>query len=128
MKKVFWIIFVLTIVSSCVKGNSYCEQPFLVNSINDLDIPYNPASEIEITVQAELDFSKDQEKTLFSFSVPSIFVNPKGSNYPTDVTLSPKYSYILKDTSNYPDSVEIEVYTFNDCGKSEPVKGFIKFE
>jgi len=128
MKKVVWLLLLFISISACVKGDSYCEQPFLVNAINDLDIAYDPASAIEITVEADLDFSKDQEKTLFSFSVPDVFVNPKGANYPTDVTPNPKYTYILKDTSNYPDSIEIEVYTFNDCGESEPVKGFILFQ
>ena len=69
----------------------------------------------------------DHEDDLFSFTTPDIFINPKGDQYQTDVVSEPEYTYTLKDVNNFPDSVLIEVYAFNDCGKSNSLSTYIRF-
>jgi hypothetical protein len=114
------------VLSCCTGGENYCEAPKELKGIlvEPLYSPYQP-------VKVSLDYTESsvisQENTLYSFSVPSVFENPKGANRPTDVTNRLEYTYQVKDPANVPASVEIKAYVFNDCGQSNVVTQIINF-
>jgi hypothetical protein len=116
----------LLFFSQCDKGENYCEAPKELKGIlvNPLYSPYQP-------VKVSLNYAESsvisQENTLYSFSVPTVFENPKGNNRPTDVTNRLEYTYQVKDPANVPATVEISAYVFNDCGSSNVVTQIIHF-
>jgi hypothetical protein len=114
---------------SCKKGIDYCPPPQEVNGFKSLESSYAASS--SITVELNYIFNYGQEihehQTLFTFTVPEFFENPKGDDRPIDTVDQPIYTYVVKDTTNVPDSVLIEGYAFNDCGKSEVAQAYIRF-
>lgn len=127
MRKVIYLILSVALISACKKGESACEKPNELEGFRDLQYSYNPAQPIAIDVLTERLYNSDHEDDLFSFTTPDIFINPKGNQYQTDVVSEPEYIYTLKDVNNYPDSVLIEVYAFSDCGKSNSLSTYIRF-
>jgi hypothetical protein len=120
------MVFVLLVFSHCIEGENYCEAPKELKGIlvAPLYSPYQP-------VKVSLDYTESsvisQENTLYSFSVPSVFENPKGAYRPTDVTNRLEYTYYVIDPANVPATVEIQAYVFNDCGQSNVVTQVINF-
>jgi hypothetical protein len=120
------MVFVILVFSHCIEGENYCEAPKELKGIlvAPLYSPYQP-------VKVSLDYTESsvisQENTLYSFSVPSVFENPKGSYRPTDVTNRLEYTYYVIDPDNVPATVEIQAYVFNDCGQSNVVTQVIQF-
>ena len=119
-------MLMLLFFSHCIEGESYCEAPKELKGIlvAPLYSPYQP-------VKVSLDYTESsvisQENTLYSFSVPSVFENPKGAYRPTDVTNRLEYTYNVIDPANVPATVEIQAYVFNDCGQSNVVTQVINF-
>lgn len=112
--------------SHCIEGESYCEAPKELKGIF-VDPIYSPYQPVKVSLDYTESSVISQENTLYSFSVPSVFENPKGTNRPTDVTNRLEYIYQVKDPTNVPASIEIEAYVFNDCGQSNVVKQVIQF-
>jgi len=115
------------VLFSCSKGDNYCEDPNPVYGFYDVKESYPPNKVIVMNLDLFELFNKDQNKTLYSFTVPDIFIRQKGEMYETDVVKTPSYTYNLKDTLVYPDSVLVEAYSFNDCGRSEVAQAWIRF-
>ena len=46
---------------------------------------------------------------------------------PEDIVKNEEYLYLLKDTTIYLDTIPIQIYSFNDCGRSEPYQSYIVF-
>lgn len=119
----------VSVMMSCKKGENFCETPQEVDGFLPLENGYDAST--PITVELNYIFNYGQEihehETLFTFTVPDIFENPKGDDRPIDTVDQPEYTYIVKDTTNVPDSVLIEGYAFNDCGKSEVAQAYIRF-
>jgi hypothetical protein len=119
-------MLMLLFFSHCIEGENYCEAPKELKGIlvAPLYSPYQP-------VKVSLDYTESsvisQENTLYSFSVPSVFENPKGAYRPTDVTNRLEYTYYVIDPANVPATVEIQAYVFNDCGQSNVVTQVINF-
>mgnify|MGYP000044166814 CR=1 FL=1 len=130
MKSITILIIASFFFFQCNKGDDYCELPNPVTNAFEFGHSsiqtHNLSDEIEVYLTYENDKGTLDEKTLFSFSTPDCFINPKG-NYKTDVVHEGKYTYILKDTNTNPGPVTIEIYTFNDCGKSETYTTTIKY-
>lgn len=126
MKAISLSIISLVLFTQCKKGESYCEEP---HELKALFVEYQNFQDDSILVSMDyaITFEEAQNKTLFSFSTPNAIFNPKGDR-PTDVVKDPFYYYKLKDTSAVPDSVYIEAYAFNDCGKSEVKGAWIHFQ
>lgn len=127
MKNLILSLSLLLIAIACSKGDDYCDQPNEVFGFYDVKESYAPNKPIILNLDLNEIFNSGQNKTLYSFTVPDIFINPKGDNYETDVVKTPTYTYNLKDTLIYPDSVMVEGYSFNDCGRSEVAKAWIRF-
>lgn len=117
MKK-FVLVFPLIMALSCSKGDSYCEQPNELKGFYGVNQNNDPTKKVEVKLDYIQTFNKDQKGTLFAFSTPDVFVNPKG-DYSEDVVADPVYNYYLKDTANPPASVKIYAYAFNDCGETQ---------
>mgnify|MGYP000474654384 FL=1 len=117
MKKLVFIL-PLIIVLSCSKGDSYCVEPNELNGFREVPQNNDPKKVVRVELDYLQTFNKDQEGTLFAFSTPDVFVNPKG-DYTEDVVSDPVYNYYLKDTANPPVSVKIYAYAFNDCGETQ---------
>jgi hypothetical protein len=118
MKKICFLITLLLFIS-CKKGANYCEIPMDFDGFKALPASNDPANpvtvEMEFSWEADLDWY--EKSALVTFTVPSVFVNPKGDR-PVDTIEGRSYTYTLKDPSNAPDSVVVSAYVFNDCGKS----------
>lgn len=127
MKTIFFCLGLLIVVYSCNKGDNYCDQPNEVFGFYEVQESYAPNKPIILNLDLIELFNSGQNKTLYSFTVPAIFQRPKGENYETDVVKTPSYTYYLKDTLIYPDSVSVEGYSFNDCGRSQIAKAWIRF-
>ncbi len=127
-----WVILVAIICVGCGKADSYCEPPpkiidaFEFGSFGSI-VVHSPSDEINIYIGKEQEEGTTNNEILYSFSTPPYFVNPKG-NYPEDIVKNEEYLYRLKDTTIYLDTIPIEIYSFNDCGKSEPYKSYIVFD
>lgn len=128
MKKLFYLSLVTLFFVSCKKGENYCPVPLGLTGFKAHSDVYASDAEIELELTYNDEFNMEimNNRVMFNFSVPTIFENPKGDRG-VDVTEQPKYVYKLKDPLNAPDSVVIEAYGFNDCGKSEVVKTVIRF-
>jgi hypothetical protein len=130
MKSSIIILFLGLLLIHCNKADSYCELPHKIT--NAFEFGYTQiqnhalSDEIEIFLEYENKTGPDHDKTLYNFSTPDCFINPKG-DYLTDVVKEGKYTYILKDTNTNPGPVTIEIYTFNDCGKSETFSTTINY-
>lgn len=130
MKRLFIYLVMLTIIISCGKVDDYCATPpenisifeFGASGIN----VHKPSDKIKVYLNYDNSDGVADEKTLYSFSTPDCFINPKG-DYTEDIVYTPEYTYILKDTANPPTSVIIKAYSFNDCGSTEVVSTIIKY-
>ncbi|MDX1651364.1 MAG: hypothetical protein R3277_02655 [Brumimicrobium sp.] len=129
MKSLILGLTLLAITAGCKKGENFCEAPQELNGFIPLENSYDATSPITVELNYIFDYGQEihEHQTLFTFSVPDIFDNPKGNDRPIDTVDEPKYTYVVKDTTNVPDSVLIEGYAFNDCGKSEVARAYIKF-
>jgi len=127
MRKLFLILPLFVVLQSCSKGDNFCEDPNEVYGFLDIQETYAHNKPITLNLDLYELFNSGQNKTLYSFTVPAIFINPKGEHYETDVVKTPSYTYTLRDTLVYPDSVLVEGYSFNDCGRSEVARGWIRF-
>ena len=118
-------------LTGCLKAESYCELPprvteaFEFGSFNNT-IVHDPSDEIHIYIGREEEEGTTNNEVLYSFSTPHYFINPKG-NYTEDIVKNEEYIYRLKDTTIYADTIPIEIYSFNDCGRSTPFRTFILF-
>lgn len=130
MMKILGVFLIIFLCVGCEKGDDFCQPPQEVNGFFAMESSYDAAN--PITVELNYIFNYGQEihemTTLFTFSVPEIFENPKGDDRPIDTVDEPEYTYHVKDTTNLPDSVVIEGYAFNDCGKSEVATAVIHFD
>ena len=130
MKSTILIIFLSLLLLQCGKADSFCELPHEITNAFEFGFTqiqtHNTADEIEIFLLYENKTGPDHDKTLYSFSTPDCFINPKG-NYATDVVKKDSYTYILKDTNTNPGPVTIEIYSFNDCGKSKTFSTTINY-
>lgn len=131
MKKAY-ILIVIPLFVGCLKGDDFCEKPVDLTSMVVESENNNPANPVKVKINYVPNYGDDHKNDLFSFSVPSVFINPKGNDRPTDVidqnSVNIEYSYQLKDPSNPPAAVEVEAYLFNDCGKSNTVKAVITYD
>ncbi|MFT5818788.1 MAG: hypothetical protein ACI8ZM_000009 [Crocinitomix sp.] len=127
-----WIILIAISTASCIKAESYCELPpnvieaFEFASFGNT-VVHAPSDDILIYTNKQVEEGTTSEEVLYSFSTPHYFINPKG-DYPEDIVKGEEYLYQLKDTTIYADTIPIEIYSFNDCGRSIPFKAFIVFE
>ena len=130
MKPILTILLLSFLFIKCNKGESYCELPHEITNAFEFGHTgiqtHNLSDKIEVYLQFENKTGPDHDKTLYSFSTPDCFINPKG-NYKTDVVKEPRYTYILKDTTTNPGPVTIEIFTFNDCGDSKTYTTTIKY-
>lgn len=131
MRKVrlFFIVALLAVLSSCFDGDDYCAGPQEVSGFKDIQSSYPADRPVSVELDFIFNFGQElnQTTTLFTFSVPDVFINPKGDDRPIDVVAKPQYTYKLKDPTNPPASVTISGYAFNDCGKSATVTAVINF-
>ncbi len=129
MKRNLLIISFCLVLIGCGKGKDYCELPQPVNGFRPLAKSYDPNNPVAVELDFIFDFGQEihETTTLFSFTVPDIFINPKGDRG-VDVVDAPGYVYQLKDPTNAPDEVTIEGYAFNDCGKSDIASATIRFQ
>lgn len=129
MRLIILIIGLLLIFTRCNKGDDFCQPPQEVSGFTPLEDNYDPANPINVELSYIFNYGQEihETTTLFTFTVPTIFENPKGDNRPIDTVDKPIYTYIVKDTINLPDSILIEGYAFNDCGKSEIAHAYIHF-
>lgn len=127
MKILFLGLPLILMLNSCAKGDDFCAAPNEVYGFLSVEESYLPNKPITLNLDVLELFNADQNKTLYSFTVPAIFKRPKGEHYETDVVKIPSYTYQLKDTLVYPDSIMVEGYSFNDCGRSEVAKTWIRF-
>lgn len=121
------LILFVVIFSSCTKGDTFCKLPTPVTGFHSVRDFYSPSEHILINLTFVNAEETDIENTLYSFSTPDIFINEKG-DFPEFIKDRMNYIYILKDTTDYPPSIEISAYSFNDCGESEKVYFTINFE
>lgn len=126
-----WVILVAIICVSCGKAESYCQLPPKINDAFEFGsfgntVVHSPSDEIRIYIGKEQEEGTTNEEILYSFSTPHYFINPKG-NYPEDIVKNEEYLYLLKDTTIYLDTIPIQIYSFNDCGRSEPYQSYIVF-
>lgn len=121
------LVMVSFFVMSCKKGDTYCKLPIKITGVYGMKASYLPSESVNISLLFENEKETNIENTLYSFSTPEVFVNPKG-NYTEDIVRAMNYSYLLKDTINYPSSVDVSVYSFNDCGESEPLTIKINYQ
>lgn len=110
----------------CSKGDNYCEPPEQIEGF--LSIQYYNTSSRKVRVELKYNqlFNNDQKNTLFSFSTPDIFENPRG-DYQEIILGTKYYEYQLKDPTSPPDSVKITAYAFNDCGESNCVSTWLRY-
>ena len=130
MKKISFLLIVLYFLNAgCEKGIDYCQSPQEVNGFQPLEASYDPSSPINVELDFIFNYGQEihETTTLFTFTVPGLFERPKGDDRPIDTVDQPEYTYVVEDTTNIPDSVNIEAYAFNDCGKSEVAKATIYF-
>lgn len=130
-KQVLLVILLSGIFTGCIKGESYCELPPRVTDAFEFGsfgntIVHNPSDEIHLFIGREEEEGTTNEGVLYSFSTPHYFINPKG-DYAEDIVRNEEYIYRLKDTTVYEDTIAIEIYSFNDCGRSAPYKTYIIF-
>ena len=129
MKKTAAYIFIIFAISSCSKGDDYCEIPAPITSIFEFGSTsikvHKPADKIKVNLTYDNTIG-DNKDVLYSFSTPDCFINPKG-DYTEDIVYMPEYTYILKDTANPPVSITVYAYAFNDCGKTETISAVIKY-
>lgn len=116
----------------CIKGESYCELPPRVTDAFEFGsfgepITHAPSDEVLLYISKEVEDGTTNDGILYSFSTPHYFINPKG-DYTEDIVRNEEYRYVLKDTGIYADTIPIEIYSFNDCGRSEVFKTFILYE
>lgn len=126
MKPILPIVLICSLLS-CSKGDSYCELPNELNGFSEIPKDNDPHFKVTVHLDYEQTFSANQEGTLFAFSTPDEFINPKG-DYSEDIVDRPSYDYYLKDTLNPPSSVEIYAYAFNDCGESGRVVATVTYD
>ncbi|MEY4929463.1 MAG: hypothetical protein RI909_187 [Bacteroidota bacterium] len=119
-------MLMLLFFSHCIEGESYCEAPKELKGIL-VEPLYSPYQPVKVSLNYTESSVISQENTLYSFSVPSVFENPKGADRPTDVTNRLEYTYQVIDPVNVPATVEIQAYVFNDCGQSNVVTQVINF-
>ncbi len=102
-------------------------MPIEITGVYGVDSLYLPTETVHVNLQFKNDSETNIENTLYSFSTPDVFINPKG-DYTEDIVNAMNYKYVLKDTINYPSSVEVLIYSFNDCGESEPISVLINYQ
>lgn len=129
--KVLYPLLALFVFTQCIKGESYCELPPRVTDVFEFgsfgeDIHHQVSDQIEFYISVESEEGTSTEEMFFSLTTPKYFINTKG-DYETDVVVFPEYTYQLKDTLVFKDTIEVEIYTFNDCGRSNPFKKKIIF-
>lgn len=127
----FLLLFCTTFFfMGCEKGEDYCQPPQEVNGFYPLASSYDPSNPIHVELDFIFNYGQEihETTTLFTFTVPDIFERPKGDDRPIDTVDEPEYTYVVEDTTNLPDSVLIEGYAFNDCGKSEVATAIIYFD
>lgn len=115
-------------MGGCKKGSDYCPDPQPVSGIKALEADYPPTQAVVVELEFPDGFGQDFQltTTLFCFTTPPEFENPKG-DYPVDIVDKPTYTYMLKNPANAPASVEIRAYAFNDCGQGEEVTAVIRY-
>ncbi len=127
--KVLLLVLLFSSISSCKKGENYCPVAKGVLGFKSHSNEYDPNDEITLELDYDEDFRMEimKDRLLFNFSVPLVFINDKGDRG-VDVVNDPIYTYKLKDTENAPDSIQVEGYGFNDCGRSEVARTVIRFK
>jgi hypothetical protein len=127
--KFFGFLLLALFIASCKKGADYCELPADFDGFKTLPVSNDPNSPVLVEFlpnwEAELDWY--EKSALFNFSVPDVFVNPKGDGRLVDVVTQGAYTYILKDPTNAPDSVVVSAYVFTDCGRSKELSTVIRY-
>jgi len=128
MSRIILVFVIVLLLTACKKGENYCPVPEGVLGFKPHESVYETSDEIflELDVTEEFRMEIMKDRLLFNFSVPTIFENPKGDRG-ADVVDDPNYTFRLKDSTNAPDSILIEGYGFNDCGRSEVAKTTIRF-
>jgi hypothetical protein len=128
--RVFSLFILLAVFASCKKGADYCELPMDFPGFKALPAVNDPSSPVlvEFIFSWEADLDWYEKGALFSFSVPNVFVNPKGEGRLSDVVTKASYTYILKDPANAPDSVVVSAYVFTDCGRSKELSTVIRYD
>lgn len=125
----FFPLLFLPLFFACFDGENYCNGPQSVDGFLPLAASYDPAQPVRVELDFIFNYNQEihERTTLFAFSVPDVFVNPKGDGRPWDVVDEPAYTYTLKDPNNAPASIVIQGYAFNDCGESLVASATINF-
>lgn len=127
MKLLHYLLIIL-ILTSCKKGDNYCNPPKELNGFVSDNTFHNPYLPVEVQLDYPDLYGNDNDEIFFEFEVPPTFVRDKGEQYASDISKTGFYSYTLKDADNPPYSVEVKARVFNDCGRSEWVSSVIYFD
>lgn len=124
-----YLALIITVVFvSCGEVEPLCKLPPEPKGFYPIKQDNNPTRGVSVLLEIEEFFSLDDDRTYVIFSVPDVFINTSENDRGLHVSKNTEYMYKLKDTTNFPDSVTISAYLYNDCGESKKHYGVITFK